>query len=351
MTWVQLIAHIGRGAGDLWEILGFTDCEGEDRRNDALRLERANEIAGLLPPALHASVPIVAGAPVTQCIGSNASEADRSRNRAVLIRRLPGRTGPVVPAWTGGRVGPVRPPASPGNFCVPYTSSIEAAAARLYLENVYLPYANTMFGPDVEGLWRDYLGRAKGSSLAPRVFSVPGTPIVDAFRTDPATTAAQAAVFTDIVAALGHSPEANIPLTGSSYTSPPIPLATLLPSSSLIRPISYTAGHVRIPGNLAGGSGAVGVASSDAGPDLRVFSGSVVIERTRPSSGPEVRTARIDLQLQVIDAVDFCPGAPGGSVAQQVTIPMSRLEATPTEPTYDLPFHVFVDLSGTARVP
>jgi hypothetical protein len=119
----------------------------------------------------------------------------------------------------------------------------------------------------------------------------------------------------------------------------------------LIRPISYTAGHVRIPGNLAGGSGAVGVASSDAGPDLRVFSGSVVIERTRPSSGPEVRTARIDLQLQVIDAVDFCPGAPGGSVAQQVTIPMSRLEATPTEPTYDLPFHVFVDLSGTARVP
>lgn len=351
MTWVQLIAHIGRAAGDSWEILGFTDCEGSGSRNDALRLERADEIAGLLPAATHASVHVIAGAPGTECITTNATEVERNLNRAVPIRRRPGPRGPTVPPWTGGPIGPVRPPGAPGNFCVPYATSIEAAAARGFLETVYLPYANTVFGPDVEALWRAYLSRPKGSSLAPRVFRTPGHPIVDAFRTDPATIAEQAAVFADIVAALAHTPEANIPLTGTSYTSPPIPLGTLLPTTSLIRPITYTAGHIRIPGNLAGGSGTVGVGSSDAGPDLRVFSGRVVLERRRSPSGPEVRTARIDLQLQVIDAVDFCPGAPGGSVAQQVTIPMSRLEATPTESTYDLPFHVFVDLSGTTPVP
>jgi hypothetical protein len=57
------------------------------------------------------------------------------------------------------------------------------------------------------------------------------------------------------------------------------------------------------------------------------------------------------MQLQVIDAIDFCPGAAGGWLAQRFTIPMSRLEATPTEPTYDLPFHVFVDMSGTVALP
>jgi hypothetical protein len=220
------------------------------------------------------------------------------------------------------------------------------------VETVWLEFARRQFGADVHALWRDYLRRPKGSSLAPRVFRGAGHPIVDSFRSDPETVRVERLVLADIVAAAARTPEATIPLTGSSYTSPPIELGTLLPRSSLIRTINYTDPHIRIPGNIAGGTGVMGTGSSDAGPDLRLFTGSVRISRTRASpGGPEVRSAVVNLQLQVIDAVDFCPGAPGGTVAQQVTIPMSRLEATPTEPTYDLPFHVFVDLSSTVPIP
>jgi hypothetical protein len=347
LTWIRLMAHMGLPAGDEWEILGFTDCEGAEGRNRALRLDRANEVAGLMPGTVRALVRTAAAAPIADCITDNSTEAKRARNRSVLVRRLPGSRGPAAPAHPPPPIGPVRPPGAPGGFCVAYTSAVEAAAARLWLETVYLEFADRQFGTDVHALWRDYLSRPKGATLAPRVFAGRGHRIVDAFRTDPETVLHRGLLFADIAAAAARTPEANIPVTGTTYTSPPIPLGTLLPPSSLRRSITYTDGHVRIPGNIAGGTG-----SSDAGPDLRLFTGSVRISRTRAGPGaPEVRTALIDLQLQVIDAVDFCPGAPGGTIAQAVTIPMSRLEATPTEPTYDLPFHVFVDLSGREPIP
>jgi outer membrane protein OmpA-like peptidoglycan-associated protein len=351
MTWVQLIAHMAGAAADDWEILGFTDCGGAESRNSALRQQRADEIAGQLPAATRAVVHNVTSAAITDCITTNATEVERNLNRAVLVRRRPGPRGPTVPAWTGGRIGPVRPAGTPADYCTPYTSAFEASVDRLMLESVFLNGVMLRFGPDVHALWVDYLSRPKGSSLTPRVFRGATDPIARSFLIDPATVAAQAAVFAEIAAALAHTPELNIPMSGASFRSAPIPLATLLPTTSLIRGITYTDPVNRIPGLLAGGSGTIGTGSSDAGPDLRVFSGSVVLERTRPASGPEARTAVIDLQLQVIDAVDFCPGNPGSSTAQHVTIPMSRLEATPTEPTYDLPFHVFVDLSGTTTVP
>ena len=292
-------------------------------------------------------------APTTDCVGDDSTEVDRSFNRSVLIRRLPGSTGPTTPAATPA-AGVVRPAGAPGLFCVPYTglgSGLEADLDRLFLENVWVGLATAQFGPLVGGLWLLYLSRAKGSSLAPIVFRGSGNVIVDAFQTDPETVLHRGLLFTEIANAAAQTPEATIPLPGAAYTSPPIPLGTLLPQASLIRAINYTDPATRIPGNIAGGSGVIGTGSSDAGPDLRLFTGSVQIHRTRAASGAEVKTARISLQLQVIDAIDFCPGAPGGAIAQQFTIPMSRLEATPTELTYDLPFHVFVDLSGTTPIP
>lgn len=354
LTWINLLAHIGLAASDEWEILGFSDCKGPESRNAALRQDRAEEIAALLPAATRASITNVSAAAISECIGSNASESDRSLNRSVLIRRLPGSTGPTAPAAITP-VGPQKPSGTPLIYCVPYTGLLAGADAsynRLFLENVWLPLVGGKFGADVQALWRDYLNRPKGASLAPRVFRGSSHPIVEAFRVDPETVLHRGQLFTEIATAAGQTPEATIPLTGTASTSPPIPLGALLPSSSLIRAVNYTDPDQRIPGNIAGGSGTVGIGSSDAGPDLRLFTGSVRIERSRPTPGsPEVKLARIDLRLQVIDAVDFCPGNPGGSLAQVFTIPMSRLEATPTETTYDLPFHVFVDLSGTVPIP
>lgn len=348
-AWIIFAARIGSTASGEWEVLGFTDCQGMEGRNRSLRDERAASVASILSPTAAGQVRRVSGAPITDCIASNLSEADRSQNRAVLVRRLPGSRGSTV-APPPRPIGPVRPPASLGGFCVPYTGitgRIEAAAARTWLETAWLTYADMKFGTDVRNLWRDYLNRPKGASLAPRVFRGRGHPIVDAFATDPETVRHRGLLYAEIQRAAAQTPEANVPFTGTSYTLPPIGLGTLLPTASLTRIINYGDPANLIPGNIAGGTG-----SSDAGPDLRLFTGSVRITRRRSSPGsPEVKTAHIDLQLQVIDAADFCPGAAGGFFAQQFTIPMSRLEATPTEPTYDLPFHVFVDLSGPAPLP
>ncbi|MGD8447061.1 MAG: DUF4157 domain-containing protein [Desulfobacterales bacterium] len=352
-SWITFTHHMGSTARGTWEILGFTDCQGTEATNRSLRRGRAVSVAALLPVPTRAASRLrrTDGANLGDCIDRNLSEAGRSRNRSVLIRRLPGSAGPTAPP-APAPIGPVRPRGARGNFCVPYTSRMDAVAARVWLQTAWLTLAQRQFGTDVHNLWRDYLNRPKGSSLAPRVFRGRGHPIVDAFRTDPETVLHRTRLYGDIRATAARTPEANVPFTGGTYTSPPIPLGTLLPAAALNRRINYTDPDERIPGNIAGGTGVMGTSSSDAGPDLRLFTGDVRIVRTRPRPGAaEVRTARIQMQLQVIDAIDFCPGAAGGWLAQRFTIPMSRLEATPTEPTYDLPFHVFVDMSGTVALP
>ena len=347
--WRAAVTRFGSTDSGQIEVLGFSDCTGSASRNLSLRSERANAIAAILPTAASARVANTSAANPTECIASNLNESGRKKNRSVLIRRLPGSTGPTPPGRPAP-IGPVRPPGSPGGFCVPFTgmtAGIEAAAARTLVEQVWLRYANSTFGPDVHALWRDYLNRPKGASLRPRVFRGAGNRIVDAFRTDPDTRREARLLLNDIRTAVAVTPEANVPFTGNRYRSPPIGLGTLLPAARLRRIINYGNPSVQIPGNIAGGTGA-----SDAGPDLRLFTGEVRILRTHTgSSGPEIKRAEVRLQLQVVDAIDFCPGAAGGLVAQQITIPMSRLEATPAQNTYDLPFHVFVDLSATIPVP
>lgn len=351
-TWIALVTRIGSLPNEEWEILGFTDCQGSVSLNQTLRQDRASAVAALLPAAAVPKVTRAAAAAPGDCIADNSSESARSRNRSVIVRRLPGSPGPAAPPWLAGPVGPVRPAGAPADFCVPYTNRMEAWAARQFLETVWLNAALRQFGTEVHDLWRDYLNRPKGSGLAPRVFRGGGNPIVDAFRTDPETVRHQGLLYADITAATSRTPEAHVPFTGTYYISPQIPLGTLLPAASLNRIINYGDPAHRIPGNIAGGTGVIGTASSDAGPDLRLFTGNVRVERRRAGPGaPETGSALIEMQLQVIDAVDFCPGAPGGWVAQRFTIPMSRLEATPTEATYDLPFHVFVDLNGNVPIP
>lgn len=45
-----------------------------------------------------------------------------------------------------------------------------------------------------------------------------------------------------------------------------------------------------------------------------------------------------DITFTVVDTLDFCPGNPGGSSAQEVTVPLSRYEAS--DISGDVPFTV-----------
>ena len=101
--------------------------------------------------------------------------------------------------------------------------------------------------------------------------------------------------------------------------------------------MTFTDGDKNIPGNIAGG---YAKNASDAGDDVRNVDGSFI------ATNLGLSTIRINafFIFDVLDCVDFCPGFQGGWKAQFITIPMSRLEATPDFKTYDIPFEVIYNL-------
>jgi len=68
-----------------YEILGFSDCEGGVERNTALRWTRAMQVNNALPTAARAAIDRFRAAPLTECVASNATEADRALNRSVVF--------------------------------------------------------------------------------------------------------------------------------------------------------------------------------------------------------------------------------------------------------------------------
>ena len=69
-----------------WKIAGFTDCQGADTLNATLREQRAKTVFDILPSSVQALIDSHGAAPRTQCITDNASPADRTRNRSVLLQ-------------------------------------------------------------------------------------------------------------------------------------------------------------------------------------------------------------------------------------------------------------------------
>ena len=76
-----------KAAGDhtKWSLVGFTDCEGDEKRNAALREERAKAVLNLLPAELRARINSTKGADPGQCITENDGPGDRTLNRSVAI--------------------------------------------------------------------------------------------------------------------------------------------------------------------------------------------------------------------------------------------------------------------------
>jgi hypothetical protein len=86
-NWPTLINAITK-AGSQWEILGLSDCHGEDALNILLRQQRADAVRAALPPAAAAHIVRSSGAPLYDCITDNENRIARQWNRAVLFRQV-----------------------------------------------------------------------------------------------------------------------------------------------------------------------------------------------------------------------------------------------------------------------
>jgi hypothetical protein len=230
---------------------------------------------------------------------------------------------------------PPCPESTTADFCQPFESRAVARSCREYLLRSFIPLDESVFGTEVAGLWRAYLSRRHGESLRRRVFSEPSSQIVQGFVRSTTTAARQRQLTDRIKSALPSNCPNLAPGAPTAFA-----VSGFLTAEDLAYPINFNQ-PLEIPGHIAGGVG-----SSDAGPDSRQVSGSVILRRDTDSSG---QTTGVHLstrfQFVVLDAIDFCPGDPGTGQEQAITIPLSRLEMTglflQDEPfAYDVPFEV-----------
>jgi hypothetical protein len=216
------------------------------------------------------------------------------------------------------------------DFCTPYPTTTEAAAAKANLRSYYLPAEEAKFGSNSRALFESYLSRRPGDSLAPVVFNNPSSDVVTSFSDSWSTSGDQDAVIDLVGNRLSRAP--GWPL--HDYTPTMMSLANFLSTAEMNnRPINY-GNPFSIAGHIAGGIG-----SSDAGPDYRKINyANVTLEKIPIIRGTGYISVEVTPQYEVFDAVDFCPGDCGSPAEQLITIPMSRLEAGGE--AYDVPFQV-----------
>lgn len=269
------------------------------------------------------------GNPLEMRFERNGIAHARHTDSRVILQRSP--EGPDPPETQSGCL----PPDNVGNFCQPYHSRVKARQIRECLLRSYIPLLSDVFSSEVGSLWRSYLNRRHGASLSPQLFSSPSSRIVQGFVASRTIHQRQRELLERIKQSLRTScPQ----LPANQYIE--FSVNQFLSPEDLEYPINFSEA-LEIPGHIAGGVG-----SSNAGPDSRRVQGSVFLYRSVDDSG---RTTGIRIETNfnfvVRDAIDFCPGQPGGETEQVLTIPLSRLEATglflQDEPfAYDVPFEV-----------
>jgi outer membrane protein OmpA-like peptidoglycan-associated protein len=82
--WQQFLKQISENKTK-WTLVGFTDCEGDEVTNAALREQRAKAVLALLPADVKARVVSAKGADPGQCITENDGPGDRTLNRSVAF--------------------------------------------------------------------------------------------------------------------------------------------------------------------------------------------------------------------------------------------------------------------------
>jgi outer membrane protein OmpA-like peptidoglycan-associated protein len=85
IDWKQFVRKIKRNRSH-WNLVGFTDCQGDEKLNTTLREQRAKAVFNILPPSVQAQIDSVEGAHISQCVRDNTTPAARTLNRSVLLQ-------------------------------------------------------------------------------------------------------------------------------------------------------------------------------------------------------------------------------------------------------------------------
>jgi len=227
----------------------------------------------------------------------------------------------------------------PKNYCKPFTKEEIENGVDFNITNRIDHLINEEFrdhyGNEVAEILNAYQERRKGDSLTHRLYNKPGSEIVNGFIYDPVTFNRQE----EIIDAIEKYLYINCPaLPENKWTS--FDLQNMLAENELNKIFSFTDSDAIIPIPTIPGLLAGGVGSSDAGPDSRSVSGKFELLRSVSKGKINIRI-RTMFHFQVIDAFNFCPGNMGGPIAQIITVPLSRMEASNL--AYDVPIKIEYD--------
>jgi hypothetical protein len=178
-------------------------------------------------------------------------------------------------------------------------------------------------GGEVERLYTLYL-TPNGTPSAGSRTKVVG-PDADSFRDNPAAQAALQKLRSDLPALVIA---ATPPPLADPRAPTTVPVSRVIPNGGRIH-IAYSGFDAA--GLLAGGDTSGSVIGGVTVKDERDLLGNLQLVPEADATGVLRRVSLhfLNSTLEVLDGVDFCPGGVGGWFAQRVTIPMSRLEATP----------------------
>ncbi|MGH8563233.1 MAG: eCIS core domain-containing protein [Gammaproteobacteria bacterium] len=87
LVWQNYVSRMEANPHHRYEILGFTDCQGDESTNIDLRKQRAEAVKKALPEAVRAQVLKTEAPSVTRCITENSDELERAFNRSALIQQ------------------------------------------------------------------------------------------------------------------------------------------------------------------------------------------------------------------------------------------------------------------------
>jgi hypothetical protein len=249
-----------------------------------------------------------------------------------------------APLPPGAVPAPAAPPPIEIDPCTYHPSTANILARLAYVKGIGVPGLYQLFGPATGDLWNLY---ASSNAADPPTFQefadgdevVEGNFLNTGFKKSDTTQF----VMNDIADSILSS--ATNQINSGSLTPDVLPanqdvtfaLSGVLSARDLTNAQNFLiyGATFEIPGNIAGGIGG----SDRWGSDTRAILGGLVFHRNVNAHG---KTTSIDihtnLQIDVHDTIDFCPGDLGEGLERILTWSLAVLEAN--DRAYDVGFHV-----------
>ncbi len=221
----------------------------------------------------------------------------------------------------------------PADGCRPFARPFEAEAVRRLMRTPFLAAIAVKFrNPVALYLWMLYIDGGSGLQTYG-----PGGDVAASFTNSSTTAMVNGALLDQVVRALTATPPTFAPGANTANVA----LASVVDPSWIDDPrggMDFSA-PTELPGNIAGGIGKdqltqqIGSRPSPQN-DSREVTGGVTV--TRQSDGS--MTVASQFEFRAADTIDLCPGNLGANLEQNLTIPLSRLEASGV--AGDVPFEV-----------